>query len=499
VSHEKLVAHYRRVHHLSHVSQIVGWDEAVMMPGGSGDARAEAMATLERIRHDIAADPRVAAWIATAKSEALDATGRASLREIERSYARATALSPTLVEAQSRARVRCELAWREQRKTSDFEGHRPLLEDVVRYEREEAECLAERFGVSPYDALLDRYEPGLKSALLDTLFGELESVLPDLLEAVLARQSHAVVRTPPAPFPSEQQRALSLELMAKLGFDFERGRLDPSHHPFCAGMPDDVRITTRYNEGDFVDSLMCVLHETGHAKYEQGLPPRLRGLPVGEARSTAVHESQSLLQEMLVCRGLPFLTFAEPLIRRAFAEQARRAPEAFSAENLTRLCTRVARTAIRVDADEVTYPLHVMFRYRIERALVEGTLEVRDLPEQWDAAMRRWLGISTGNNHRDGCMQDIHWGSGLFGYFPSYVLGALLAAQLFEAAQAGVEDLNHRIARGEFGPLDAFLRDRVWSKASLLETDELVVQATGKPLGVEAFERHLRRRYLGAV
>jgi carboxypeptidase Taq len=499
VSYEKLVAHYRQIHHLSHVSELLGWDSAVCMPTRSGDARAEAIASLEGMRHAMAIEPRVAEWIAAVRPDALDATERANLREIERCYARATALPPTLVSAQSRARVRCEVAWRGQRKASDFEGHRPLLEEVVRYEREEAQCLAERFGVSPYDALLDRFEPGLKSALLDTLFGELESILPDLVEAVLAEQSGSVAHTPPGPFPSEQQRTFSVELMAKLGFDFEHGRLDVSHHPFCTGMPDDVRITTRYNEDNFVESLMSVLHETGHAKYEQGLPRRLRGLPVGEARSMGVHESQSLFLEMFVCRRLSFFAFAAPIARRVFAEQARRAPEAFSAENLTRLCTRVARTAIRVDADEVTYPLHVMFRYRIERALIEGTLQVRDLPEHWDIAMRRWLGLSSGNNHRDGCMQDVHWGGGLFGYFPSYVLGAFMAAQLFEAAEASIGDLDQRIALGDFAALDAFLHDRIWSKASLLETDALLLHATGKPLGTRPFVRHLRRRYLGVV
>jgi carboxypeptidase Taq len=497
VSYRALADHYRRINHLAHVSRIAAWDEAVMMPTGGGEARAQAMATLEGVLHELGTDARIPAWIAAAEAEPFAAASRASLREIKRVHARATALPQRLVEEESRAQLRCEQAWRTQRSASDFPGHRPLLEDVVRLKREEAQILSARAGLAPYDALMDAFEPGMRATRLDGIFQELERSLPGLVDAAISNQAAARVRTPKGPFAIEDQKRLGLTLMTAVGFDFDHGRLDTSHHPFCGGVPEDVRITTRYDVNDFTESLMGVLHETGHAKYEQGLPRELCDLPVGQARSMALHESQSLFWEMQVCRGRPFLTFAEPHVRRAFAAQAEVDSEAFAADNLARLYARVERSYIRVDADEVTYPLHVILRYRIERDLVDGSLEVRDLPERWDADMQRMLGLSTGNNHRDGCMQDVHWASGAIGYFPSYTLGALIAAQLFDAARAALPDLEAQIARGDFSLLNALLRERIWSKASLLETDELIAQATGGPLGTEAFLGHVQGRCMG--
>ncbi len=496
MTYNDLTAHYRKLNRLVHVSRIVGWDEAVMMPRGGGESRAEAMATLEGMIHEQSSDPQIAGWLEAAESEPLDELGRANLREIRRAYVRATALPGALVEAQSRAQLRCEQAWRTQRKENDWAGHLPLLAEVIRLKREEAQILSERLGLSPYDALMDAYEPGMRGAALDPLFADLGSWLPERVAEIVGRQASVSVVPMGGPFPVELQRAAALELMTALGFDFEHGRLDTSHHPFCGGVPTDVRVTTRYNEQDFTESLMGVLHETGHAKYEQGLPRELDGLPVGQARSMGVHESQSLFQEMQICRGLPFLTFAAPILRRVFVQAATQAPQAFEPENLYRLYTRVRPGYIRVDADEVTYPLHVILRYRLERGLMEGRLSPEDIPAHWDEAMKQALGLSTRENYRDGCMQDVHWPSGAFGYFPSYTLGALIAAQLFEAAAQALPDLERDIARGELRPLNEFLRTRVWSQASRLETPRLVELATGQGLGTAAFKRHIARRYL---
>jgi carboxypeptidase Taq len=341
---------------------------------------------------------------------------------------------------------------------------------------------------------MDAFEPGMQSARIDQIFGELEAFLPGAVEQASERQKSAPALPVRGHFPIERQRALGLALMAAIGFDFDHGRLDTSHHPFCGGVPDDVRITTRYDEADFTESLMGVLHETGHAKYEQGLPKAVRDLPVGQARSMGVHESQSLFQEMQICRGLPFLRFAERFVRDAFPEHA--SSPNLSAENLARLYTTVERGFIRVDADEVTYPLHVILRYRIESALIAGKLEPRDIPEVWNEHMTRALGLSTDGNYRNGCMQDVHWPSGAFGYFPSYTLGALIAAQLFESAERALPDLSGQIERGEFEKLNEFLRTRVWSRASLDDTNALIAQATDTPLSAAAFMRHVTRRYL---
>jgi len=279
--------------------------------------------------------------------------------------------------------------------------------------------------------------------------------------------------------------------MEQIGFDFEHGRLDVSAHPFCGGTPDDVRITTRYDESDFARALMGVLHETGHALYQRGLPAQWRLQPVGRARGMAVHESQSLFLEMQVCRSRAFLTFAAPILRETFADDG----PGWDADALHRRQICVKRSLIRVDADEVTYPSHVILRYRLERAMIAGDLVPADLPGAWADGLRQLLGIVPAND-REGCLQDIHWYDGVWGYFPTYTLGALIAAQLFEAAREAIPDVLVAIGRGEFAPLLGWLRERVHSKGSLLSTSELVENATGRPLGTASFERHLHDRYL---
>jgi carboxypeptidase Taq len=310
---------------------------------------------------------------------------------------------------------------------------------------------------------------------------------------VLSHQAARPVATAPAgPFPIEAQRRAAVTLMERIGFDFAHGRLDVSAHPFCGGTPDDVRITTRYSEGDFARALMGVLHETGHALYQRGLPAEWRLQPVGRARGMAMHESQSLLLEMQVCRSQAFLTYAAPMLRAIFGG----AGPGWAAEALYRRHIRVKRSLIRVDADEVTYPAHVILRYRLERAMIAGDLQPSDLPGAWAEGLRELLGIVP-DDDREGCLQDIHWYDGAWGYFPTYTLGALIAAQLFEAARRDIAELMPAIAAGEFGALLDWLRERIHARGSLLSTAELVESATGAPLGTASFERHLRARYLG--
>lgn len=499
MTYSALEEHHRRLSRLAHLEAIAAWDEASMMPPGGGAARGAALATLRGLLHAESSSPRVGELIAKAQSQIaeLDPWQRANLREIERGYVRATAVPTELVEAASLAESKSEQAWRRLRKDNDWQGFRPLLEEVVRIKREVAAALSGALGLSPYDALLDGYEPGAREAAIAPLFAELGAVLPDLIANALERQKSAPAVVPQGTFPVDAQRDLALTLMRKLGFDFEHGRLDQSHHPFCGGVPEDVRITTRYDAKDFLSALMGVLHETGHAKYEQHLPKPYLDQPVGRARSMAMHESQSLLLEMQVCRSAEFARFLAPLAQKAFPLAAAGDARAFGADNLARVLARVRPGYIRVDADEVTYPCHVVLRFELETALIAGRITVADLPELWDAGMRRLLGLSTAGNDKDGCMQDVHWAAGLFGYFPTYTLGALTAAQLFAAAKRAHPDLPEAIARGDLSALDAWLGENVWGQGCLLETDELVRRATGAPLGIAAFESHLRRRYLG--
>lgn len=465
-----------------------------MMPSGGGESRAEALATLAVIRHEMRTDARLSDWLARAEEEELSPAQRANVTEMKRTYTHATALPADLVAARSRAASRCEQAWRTQRADNDWQGHLPLLTEVIRLERQAAQALGQTLGLTPYDALLDVYEPGMGQERIDALFGDLEAFLPGMVDQAMGAQGSCIELQ--GPFAVEDQRALGLRMMKLVGFDFEHGRLDVSHHPFCGGVPRDVRMTTRYSEADFTESLMGVLHETGHAKYEQGLPHNWLDQPAGQARSMGVHESQSLLQEMQVCRGRAFLEHAAPALREAFAAQAQAQPGAFEVDNLAALYTRVSRSKIRVDADELTYPLHIMLRYRIETRLVDGSLEVADLPDAWDEGMQSLLGISTAGDYRDGCMQDVHWPSGALGYFPSYTLGAVMAAQLFAAAKRALGDVDAQIRAGEHGTLNAWLKENIWSRASLMDTDTLLRQATGASLSVDAFRAHLQQRYL---
>ncbi len=479
MSYAALERHQKRLSQLEHLEAIAAWDEATMMSDGGGDARGEALATLRGIIHDESVKPEVEGWIASAEatSGSLDAWQSANLREIKRAWVRATALPSALVEATSRAESKSEQAWRKLRSENDWASFEPLLAEVIEKKR----------------------EAGAKSAAIATLFARLGEFLPPFIARVVEKQKRERVVRPEGPFPIENQRALGVELMRRLGFDFRRGRLDVSHHPFCGGVPEDVRITTRYDAADFAKALMGVLHETGHAKYEQGLPLPWLGQAVGRARSMGVHESQSLFLEMQVSRSREFASFVAPLLAGAFPDAAQRSPGAFEPENVHALATRVQPSFIRVDADEVTYPCHIILRFEMESALVRGELDVRDVPEAWDERMTRLLGISTRGNFKNGCMQDVHWPAGLVGYFPTYTLGALFAAQLFETAARDISELRPAIARGDLAPLDAWLREKVWGQGSRLETDALVRHATGRSLDTAAFERHLERRYLGTA
>ncbi len=490
-AYDKLCEQFARIYKLQHLGAICGWDQAAKMPAGGSEARAEALSELAVLIHQQFQAPALADGFAAASEETLDAEQQAALHSMRRRWQQQTLLPQALVAAKSLAGSRCEHAWRRQRAENDWAGFAASWAEVVRLGREEAVLRGEATDTSPYDALLDLYEPGMQSAELDRVFAELDGWLPEMLQQAQVLQQQELVLEPCGPFAQPAQEALGREVMALLGFDFAHGRLDVSTHPFCGGVPEDVRITTRYGRDEFTQSLLGIIHETGHARYEQNLPSAWRYLPLGEARSMGVHESQSLLFEMQLGRSRPFLKLLAPRLRAAFGDDP-----AFAIDNLSRLYTRVQPGLIRVDADELSYPGHVMLRYAIERDLIEGRLEIDQVPERWDQLMQHYFGLSTAGNYRDGCMQDIHWTDGTFGYFPSYTLGALYAAQLFAAVRRDVPNLEHAIESGDLEPLFSWLRSRIWQQGSRWPTVELIEQATGEPLNTAHFRRHLEQRYL---
>jgi carboxypeptidase Taq len=493
-AYDDLAVRFRRRAAIEEAAGMLHWDTATLMPSGGAEARGEQLAALNVVSHQMLADPMVAGLLDEADDQAgsIDPWQAANLREMRRCWLHAAAVDADLVAAETKAANACEMVWREARPKGDFGLVAPALKTLLSLVREVAAAKAEVLACSPYDALLDLYEPGGSSARIDECFAELAGFLPGILEDVLAHQARRPKALVPAgPFPLDRQEALVRELMTRVGFDFNHGRLDVSLHPFCGGVPDDVRITTRYDEGDFMKALMGVLHETGHALYERGLPSAWRLQPVGAARGMALHESQSLLIEMQTCRSAEFVSFMAPQARRTFAGEG----PAWETANLARLVNQVEPGFIRVDADEVTYPLHVILRYRLERALIVGEMEVEDLPAAWNAGMVELLGLSPGDDG-EGCLQDIHWYSGLWGYFPTYTLGAMMAAQLFAAAKRQLPNVMGDIAEGNFARLLGFLGAEVHSRGSSLSSEEILRQATGSALDVEVFKAHLRTRYL---
>jgi carboxypeptidase Taq len=316
--------------------------------------------------------------------------------------------------------------------------------------------------------------------------------LPGLIDRVVERQRKDTLVEARGPFPVPAQQALCQRVVTMLGFDFDAGRLDTSTHPFSGGVPEDVRMTTRYREDQFLQSLMGTVHETGHGRYEQNRPREWLGQPVSDARSMAIHESQSLSFEMQLGGHPGFAKVMAPMLRTAFGDQP-----AFEPDNLWKLMTRVKRGLIRVDADEVTYPAHVILRYEIERPLIEGEIEPEDVPALWDQKMAELLHLDTRGNFKDGPMQDVHWPDALFGYFPCYSLGAMYAAQWFATMRRVMPDLDERIGRGDFAPVFDWLRDNIWHQGSRWSTDELAVRASGEVLNPAHFKSHLEARYLG--
>ena len=482
---------YSRLYRYNHLGAIVGWDRNAMMPPKGNAARAAAEAELNALIHRTRTDPQLAVWLEAAEQEPLDETERANLREIRRDWRDANALPESLVEAKTLAGAKCEHAWRLQRQANDWHGFLENFRHVVRIAREEAQYLADDTGLGRYDALMDRFEPGMRAADIDRLFADVRQWLPGLIARAQQKQRTEPVITPRAPFAIPAQRELNCSVMKLLGFDFAAGRLDESMHPFTGGIPEDVRITTRYREDEFDQSLMGSIHETGHARYEQNLPREWLGQPIGVARSYGIHESQSLSFEMQLARSAAFVNLLAPMLTKSLGDA-----QAFTPANLLRLLTRVKPGFIRTQADEVTYPAHIILRYEIERALIEGVIEAEDIPALWDEKMQTLLGLDTRGDYRDGCMQDVHWTEGAFGYFPSYTLGAMYAAQWFAAMRRETPDLDTRIAAGDLRAVFDWLGRNIWSQASRWETPELVRRASGEPLNPAYLRAHLEKRYL---
>jgi carboxypeptidase Taq len=465
MSFQKLDDLGHKLEALEHALAILGADEATHMAVGGGEKRAEAMSALAGMHHARATAPEIADWIAAAEQETLNEEQQSAVKEFRRQYTNLTCLPVEFVERQTTARMRSEQLWRDLRAKNDWAGYLPALEGVVALVREEAALRADVLGLDPYDALMEQYDPGNRAADITPVFAELKTFLRDFVPEALAVQEERLAKQPLKPFSGsyaiEKQRELGLAMMAAVGFDLTHGSLSVSHHPFCGGVPSDVRITTRYKTSDFLSALMGVLHETGHALYEQNLPKAWAHWPLGKARGMAVHESQSLFVEKQIGRNPEFWRWALPVVEKHLGE---------------------------------TWSI-VILRYELEQELVSGRLEAADLPEAWDAKMRDYLGLSTIDNPADGPMQDVHWPSAAFGYFPSYTLGAMMAAQQWAALTRDHPSADEDLAKGNFAAINGWRRERIWSHGSRWSTPDLLERATGEKLNAAHFTDHLKKRY----
>lgn len=491
-SYRQLKTIFKRLSHLQYIQRIMHWDEAVMMPEGAGAARASALATLSRTSQKMLISKKTKALIDQAKEQSgLSSWDSANLMWMEKKYINAADIPLKLTEQSSQAATICEQAWRQLRAQNNWHGFLPYLKKSFQLSKEIADRRSQSLQMDPYDVLIDDYAPGFNQKNIDDIFSGLKQTLPSLAQKIVEKQAAESSIVPQGPFSIEKQKLLGLSVMKALQFDFDHGRLDVSHHPFCSGGPMDIRMTTRYSEHEFLSSLLGICHETGHALYEQGLPLEWIDQPVGHVDSMAMHESQSLLIEMQVCRSKPFLEYLLPLIQGEFGQQA-----AFSVDNLYKEITKVRPNLIRVNADEVTYPLHVILRYEIEKGLFNGEIAIEDLPQCWDEMMKKYLGLSTKGNDKDGVMQDVHWPSGAFGYFPAYTLGRLIAAQFFASFSSKHPDFRENIKAGNFVPLRAWLKDNIHSYASSLSTNDLLLKVTGKSLDSAYFIEHIKTAFM---
>lgn len=486
--------HARRVALLATVDALVGWDERTKMPARGGSWRADQAAEVAALTHRLRTDPAQGERLAALAAGPLASSGtpdeRATIQLLKRDFDKQARLPTRLVEELARTTVAAQQAWVTARAAASWPDFAPWLERVFALKREQAAC--QRPDLDPYDALLDDYEPGGRWRAIVPRFEDLRSRIVPLVQAcgAAARRPDERLLTERA-YPVEAQQRFVREVAARIGFDFTRGRLDTTDHPFCTSLgPDDCRITTRWDERSLPTALFGVLHEAGHGLYDQGLRPEWYGLPPGEAASLGIHESQSRLWENLVGRSRSFWEWCFPLARAAF-------PAALGAADAGRLheALLVVRPSfIRVEADEVTYNLHIMLRFDLERALLHGELAVADLPAAWDERFARDFGIRP-PDAAAGVLQDIHWSAGLVGYFPTYTLGNLYAAQLMEAAGRRLGDLDACFAAGEFRPLLDWLRQEIHAVGRMLESEPLVERATGLPVSAEWLAESLRRRY----
>ena len=491
----ELVALVKRAHVLGTVGDLLAWDEQVNLPSGAAEQRASQQALLAETQHAAASAARIGALLSQLEQspQELTESEKAVVSNARRDYDRATRLPAEFVREKATQGSRGYHAWARAKAGNDFASYAPVLEKNLQLAQREAAYLGR--GEDAYDYMLDKHDPGLTAAVVGRLFAELKQELVPLVREIAASPTAAratEISGRLRQFPLDQQGAFLREVTSRIGFDYARGRIDVSLHPFCSGTGSDVRMTTRYKADQPLDALFSSIHETGHGLYEQGLPEEHLGTALGIHAGMAMHESQSRLWENQVARSRGFWRCFEPRWRELFPAQT----AVVNSEELYLAVNTVEPTLIRVDADEVTYNLHIVLRFELEKKLFTGELAARDLPAAWGAAARELLGLDPASD-REGVLQDVHWSDGSFGYFPSYCLGNMMAAQLWYRALSLRPTLEDDFARGDFGWLLGWLRENIHQHGRRFSALELMRRVTGEELSPRPLVRYLRERYGG--
>ncbi len=483
-AYEELMAFQRQTEALGQVAGRLGWDQETQMPQGAAPQRAEEMGAMEAVLHARRTDPRLGEWLAAIDDDALDAVGRANMRILRRDHARHVKVPADLATALARTTSTAQRAWAEARAADDFAAFRPVLEEVVKLKREEAAALAD--GGDLYDALLQDYEPGASGAGLQAMFDAMRPRLVALRDACMGAAHQ------PAPlagsFPAQTQMKLARELARRFGYDFRHGRIDKAVHPFSSGSGLDVRITTRTSEEDPFNCIYSTIHEAGHACYEQHIAREYLLTPLGRGVSMGVHESQSRIYENQLGRSRGFTAWLHGRMEEIFGPLGMDRDAFFATVN------RLQKGYIRTEADEVQYNLHVMLRFDLERQVISGTLAVGDLEEAWNARFEADFGYPV-DKASNGCLQDVHWSVGLFGYFPTYSLGNVFSGCLFKAMQGEVEKLDEDLRAGDTSRATAWLAEKVQRHGGLYEPAEVIERACGFAPDVEPLLEYLESKF----
>jgi carboxypeptidase Taq len=493
-SYIKIADFYKKIKILKNVGGILHWDSSTMMPKHSFKARAEEMALLSSIQQKFLRSEQFGNALENIQYDDLDDWQKANIREMKSSRDNALAVETRLIELFTKATAEGKVVWEKARKDNNFQLFAPHLKKIISLARDIGKARQEYFKKdSAYDGLLDQYDKGSNQKDLDIIFSDLRKWLPSIISQVIDKQKPMQIIAFDQDFSVEKQKEFALLCMQKLGFDFNRGRIDTSTHPFCGGNAFDVRLTTRYDIKNFITGTLGVMHETGHALYNQNLPEDYKYQAVGEYRSIAIHESQSLFVEKHLGSSREFWDYITPQVHKTF--KLSKANKAYSADNFYNINNKVESTFIRIDADEVTYPAHVILRYNLEKELIAGNLKVHDIPKVWNDGMKELLGI-TPKNDSEGCLQDIHWSLGAFGYFPTYLKGSIFAAQIANEFNKQDKNFKNHIKSGDWQKIISFLKDKVHSKASFLTSDELVKSVVGTGFDVEVYKQYLLGKFL---